>query len=108
MVTKRRSPSRNQCIVFRKVIDMSISVTRSARRWLAYTVAIAATAVALPLCTLSANAADMLVPPPPQAMATPLWSGFYIGAHGGGGWGSSRIEDPNFQIAFIPVKVKSD
>jgi opacity protein-like surface antigen len=86
---------------------MTIPVARSARRWLAYAVVIGATAAALPMSTPAAVAADMPVQPRPQALAPPLWTGFYIGIHGGQGWGSSRVEDPNFQLAFEPVSIKS-
>src|SRR5205823_3783332 len=86
---------------------MTISVARSARHWLAYAVTIAATAAALPLSTLSAVAADILAQPRPPAVASPLWTGFYIGVHGGGGWGSSRVQDPDFGVTFEPVFVKS-
>jgi len=86
---------------------MTISVARSARHWLAYAVIIAATAAALPLSTPSAIAADMLAPPRPSAVTSPLWTGFYIGVHGGGGWGSSRVQDPDFQVTYFPARVKS-
>jgi outer membrane immunogenic protein len=101
------APFRNHFIRFRKVTDMTISIAQSTRRWLARAVVIAATAAALPTITSSAFAADMPAQPRPQGVERPLWTGFYFGVHGGGGWGNTRIEDPNFAIAFDPVSVKS-
>lgn len=84
---------------------MTISIVRSVRRWIACAAAVAA--ALSPLSTLSAVAADMLMQPRPPAVARPLWTGFYIGLHGGGGWGSSRLEDPGFQLTYVPVFIKS-
>lgn len=83
----------------------SIGLSPSCR--LACAVAIAATAAALPAFIPSAIAADMPAQVRPVAVAQPLWTGFYFGAHGGGAWGSSRLVDPAFQIAFDPVTIKS-
>jgi opacity protein-like surface antigen len=82
-----------------------MSTVRSACRWIAYAAAIAASG--FPLSTLSAVAADMPMQPRPSSVERPFWTGFYIGVHGGGGWGSSRFVDPSFSIAFAPVYVKS-
>src|SRR5437868_4014836 len=49
----------------------------------------------------SAGAADLAVPykaPPPPPVYN--WSGFYLGAHVGGGWGENRVTDNNL-IGFI-------
>jgi outer membrane immunogenic protein len=86
---------------------MTISIVRPARLWFAHTAAIAATLATLPLSTSSAVAADMPAQPRPAVVAVPLWTGFYIGLHGGGGWASSRLEDPDFQITYQPISVKS-
>jgi outer membrane immunogenic protein len=86
---------------------MTISIGRSARLWLAYAAAIAATLAGFPLSTSSAVAADMPAQPRPPVVAAPPWTGFYIGLHGGGGWGSSSLEDPDFQITYQRVAVKS-
>ncbi len=86
---------------------MTTSIVRSARLWLACAGAIAATLATLPLSTSSAVAADMPVQPRPPVAAAPLWTGFYIGLHGGGGRGSSHLEDPDFQITYAPLVVKS-
>jgi len=50
------------------------------------------------VCAGSALAADMPVrPPPPVAApatccAVPEWTGFYVGIHGGGGWGHTSFD----------------
>jgi outer membrane immunogenic protein len=46
---------------------------------------------AIGLCT-AAEAADMAVAPRPVAVPVMVynWSGFYVGAHGGGAWGNSN------------------
>jgi outer membrane immunogenic protein len=49
----------------------------------------------------SAMAADMPVRPPPAAApvtccAVPDWVGFYVGIHGGGGWGHTSFDPQNF------------
>jgi outer membrane immunogenic protein len=55
--------------------------------------------VALAACT-QANAADlparMPVKAPPVAAPVPVfsWTGCYIGAHVGGGWGRKQFSDP--------------
>jgi outer membrane immunogenic protein len=56
----------------------------------------------------AANAADLPIrkAPAPVAVAAPFsWSGFYIGAHAGGGWGTKEWSDPFFstkQVLFPP------
>ena len=57
------------------------------------------TAIALvAVAAQAANAADMPVrkAPPPQAVTAPPpifnWSGFYVGVHGGYGWGDSNFD----------------
>jgi outer membrane immunogenic protein len=57
-----------------------------------------ATASAFALLIGAAHAADIPVYEPPPAMTSPTpiafnWSGFYIGAHGGWGFGSGELED---------------
>jgi outer membrane immunogenic protein len=58
--------------------------------------------VALTIASQAVLAADMPVrkPLPPQAVKAlpPVfnWSGFYVGVHGGYGWGSSSFTDPTF------------
>jgi opacity protein-like surface antigen len=60
----------------------------------------AAAAIAL-LTTTSAMSADLPVKAAPTPVAAPLWTAFYIGAHGGWGQGRSRLEDPSL-VAFGP------
>ncbi len=84
---------------------MTISIVRSARRRIAAAAALAA--AGLLLGTLSATAADMPVQPRPPVVERPLWTGFYVGVHGGGGWGSSSLIDPSYQVAYNPVTVNS-
>lgn len=79
---------------------------RSARLRLACASAIAAT-LSLLIPASSAVAADFPVQPRPAVIAAAPWSGFYIGLQGGGGWGNSRLEDPDFEITYAPAKVKS-
>lgn len=61
---------------------------------------LAASASAFAILTSMASAADlptMVAPPPaPMLSTTPIaynWSGFYLGAHGGWGWGSGALDD---------------
>ena len=44
-----------------------------------------------------AGAADMPVKARPLAPAIYDWSGFYIGVHGGGGWGSIGEEEGDWE-----------
>jgi outer membrane immunogenic protein len=43
-----------------------------------------------------AAAADMPVKARPLPVAIYDWSGFYVGVHGGGGWGTKEISAPSF------------
>jgi outer membrane immunogenic protein len=68
---------------------------------------LAGTALAsVAIMSQAAFAADMPVrrplPPQPAAVAPPLfnWSGFYIGAHGGYGWGSSQYDASSAGASF--------
>ena len=60
---------------------------------------LAASATVLALMSSAAVAADMPIyspPPAPMLSTTPIaynWSGFYIGAHGGWGFGHDLLED---------------
>src|SRR6266849_7709248 len=56
----------------------------------------------------SAVAADMPVRPPPAAApatccAVPDWVGFYVGIHGGGGWGHTSFEPQEFEVDESPL-----
>jgi outer membrane immunogenic protein len=75
------------------------------RRLFACAVAAVSLLTTLPLTVSSAVAADPTLKSP--VVAAPLWTGFYIGLHGGAGKGRSRLEDPDFQITFDPLTVNS-
>lgn len=77
---------------------MTISIIRKARRFLAGAAAVMPLLAGMSLAATSAKAADMTVKAPVVA-PVPLWNGFYIGAHGGYGFGSSRLVDPSFAFA---------
>ena len=79
---------------------MTSSIARSGRRLMACAIAVVALAATLPMCTVSAVAADMIVPPPPPVVVRPLWTGFYIGLHGGWGGGSTHIQDPTLLLTL--------
>ena len=66
----------------------------------------AVAAVAL-VTTTSAIAADLPVKAASPPVELPLWTAFYIGVHGGGGQGRSRLEDPHFDIVYQPLYVES-
>jgi len=51
-------------------------------------------AVAL-MAAAPALAADLPLKVPPAAAAVWSWSGFYVGAHGGYGWGHDSLTDLN-------------
>jgi len=57
-----------------------------------------------------ASAADMAVKaPPPAPVVLYNWTGFYIGVHGGGGWGTSNYTtDWNCAVGFLCDSVKQD
>lgn len=86
---------------------MTRSFLSSTRRWFACAVALAAVAASSPLSTSSAFAADLAVRPAASVVRS-HWTGFYIGFHGGGGWGNTSIEDPNFQLTFEAISLKSN
>jgi outer membrane immunogenic protein len=86
---------------------MTLPFEPSTRRRLACALIVAATATTLPASS-SAVAADMAVRANPRTVVEAAWTGFYIGVHGGYGYGESEISDPNFQIAFEPVILKSN
>jgi outer membrane immunogenic protein len=80
---------------------MTTSIARSLSRWLACAAVTAATAAGLPASVPSALAADMPAQARPAVVvAAPLWTGFYIGIHGGGGWASTHLSDPSLMVFF--------
>lgn len=78
---------------------MTISIAQMARH-------LVRAAAAIALLTTSAVAADLPVKAV-APVAAPLWNAFYIGVHGGWGQGRSRLEDPRFDITFLPLYVQS-
>lgn len=51
-----------------------------------------------------AAAADLPVKaPPPVVEAVYDWTGFYIGVHGGGGWGRKEATSRDFTVGGVPV-----
>jgi outer membrane immunogenic protein len=50
-----------------------------------------------------AAAADLPVKARPQAAAIYDWSGFYVGVHGGGGWGRKDISAPSFPFGAAVI-----
>lgn len=85
---------------------MTISILRLVRRHFSCAVAAVSLLATAPLSVSFADAADLALKGPPAA-AVPLWTGFYIGLHGGAGKGKSQLEDPDFQIAFDRVTMNS-
>jgi opacity protein-like surface antigen len=70
---------------------------QSVFRYLTFAAALAATTTAF---APPVAAADFPLKAPP--IVAPLWSGFYVGVHGGWGWASSYIHDPLFNSTFDP------
>lgn len=83
---------------------MTISILPLACRRFCRAVAAVSLLTTLPLS--ASSAADLALKSQP-AVAAPLWTAFYIGIHGGGGIGSSRLDDPDFQITNDHVDVTS-
>ncbi|MBX9774158.1 MAG: outer membrane beta-barrel protein [Xanthobacteraceae bacterium] len=78
---------------------MTTSIARSLSRRLACAIVVAVTAAGLPAFAPAASAADMPAQARPHAVVvTPLWTGFYFGVHGGGGWASTHVSDPSLQV----------
>lgn len=66
--------------------------------------AVAATAALTP----SVLAADLPVKSRTEPVVQLLWTGYYVGVHGGWGWGTSRVDDPLFRPADTRPEYKSD
>ena len=53
-------------------------------------------AVSMLAIPVAAQAADVVLPvhkaPPPQPSVSTNWSGLYVGAHAGAGWGSTNAD----------------
>lgn len=50
------------------------------------------------------SAPALAIEPRPVPVAS--WTGFYIGLHGGWGWGSTRLYDPVFNAVYVPTETK--
>jgi opacity protein-like surface antigen len=74
---------------------MNLSTRASRLGCLAFA-AVAATSIALPPPALAGE----------RPIAAPSWTGFYVGVHGGWGWGTTEIQDPIFTPVFNPSVVK--
>lgn len=71
--------------------------TRTSRlSCLAFAAAVAATGIAVSPPALAGE-------PPVMARS---WTGFYVGVHGGWGWGTTEIQDPTFSPVSNPTEVK--
>jgi opacity protein-like surface antigen len=77
---------------------------RSIYRYLTFAAALSATTAAF---TPSVVAADMPVKAQTVPVAEPSWTGFYIGVHGGWGWGDTRITDDSFNPTFRTTDLTS-
>ena len=86
---------------------MKTVIRQFKRRRLACAIAVAAIAAASQSSVSPALAADMPAQVRPAAVVQPLWTGFYLGVHGGGAWGTTHLEDPAFRLTFFPVDIKS-
>jgi outer membrane immunogenic protein len=72
------------------------------KKFLLATVGLVALGMAAP-----ASAADLAARPytkAPPLMALYDWSGFYIGANGGGGWSHNCVDVTNFRAPIAPVR----
>src|ERR1700730_1247241 len=69
-----------------------------------HTFAAVAVAAASATFTPPVLAADMPIKASPDRVVAPLWTGFYVGAHGGWGWGKTEISDPIFSPPFNPTE----
>jgi len=58
--------------------------------------------LAFAIGTVTASAADMPVKATPPAMAVFNWTGFYVGANGGGIWGHNTVSNNFFDGAAVP------
>jgi outer membrane immunogenic protein len=87
--------------------SMTISISQLVRRQFAGAVAIVALLIAPALWTSSAVAADLPVKAGLPVVEAPLWTAFYIGVHGGAGQGRSSLEDPRYDITYVPIHVES-
>jgi opacity protein-like surface antigen len=84
---------------------MKTSTRRSIFHCLKFATATIASAAAFAPTVL---AADMPIKSRTESPVQPLWNGYYAGAHGGWGWGTSRYDDTNFRPSDPLVEFRSD
>lgn len=75
---------------------MNVPARTSGLSCLAFAAAVAVTNIPLSLPALAGE----------PALPAPSWTGFYVGLHGGWGWGSTRIQDEIFSPVFNPTVVQ--
>src|SRR5262245_61393478 len=61
-------------------------------------------AFAVAIATSAASTPALAIEPAPLPVAS--WTGFYVGLHGGWGWGSSRLYDPVANAVYVPTEMK--
>lgn len=84
---------------------MTTSLRGSAFRCLTFAAAaMTATAVLTP----SVIAADLPIKSRTEPAVQLLWNGYYAGVHGGWGWGTTRVNDPQLRPTDPLVEYKSD
>jgi opacity protein-like surface antigen len=72
---------------------------------LTFAAAMVASSAAL---TPSVVAADLPVKSPGSTVVPSVWNGYYVGVHGGWGWGTTRVNDPQFRPSDPLVEYRSD
>ncbi|HZO46554.1 MAG TPA: outer membrane beta-barrel protein [Xanthobacteraceae bacterium] len=84
---------------------MNSSIGRAALRCLAFA---AAATTATAAFTPSVLAADLPVKSRTEPVVQLLWNGYYAGVHGGWGWGTTRVNDPQFRPSDPLQEFRSD
>jgi outer membrane immunogenic protein len=76
------------------------------KKYLLGTVALVALGMTAPASAADMAARPYTKAPPPIAVAIYDWSGFYIGANGGGGWSDKCWDVTNFRGPVAPVRAE--
>jgi outer membrane immunogenic protein len=74
------------------------------KKYLLGTVALVALGMTAPASAADMAARPYTKAPPPIAVAIYDWSGFYIGANGGGGWSDKCWDVTNFRGPVAPFR----